>query len=153
MSKPKVVAGKAVRRLPKAGDFLRITISDSSYRFGRVIKDDVVIGPFRNGWLVYVYANRSDTQDLPDDLRKDNLLVAPLIVNQSPWAKGLFQPAGHAAIRSTDLWPTHCFQHSISGKYFDEYSNEVAGKYAYVGDFALKFDRAVESTLNTALAG
>jgi len=145
--------GKPRRRLPKVGDIFRFETSDGVFRFGRVIKDDAVVGPFRDAWLIYIYdVTSADGLTIPH-LDKDMLLVPPMIVNQSLWSKGFFEVVKNEPLASSDVRMTHCFHNDLTNKWFDEYSNEISVKSKNYGMHALLFDRAACQAIVSALEG
>jgi hypothetical protein len=147
----KIVASSPTTRLPRTGDIFRFKTSDGLFRFGRVIKDDAVVGPFKNAWLIYIYRHGSKHEDPPAELKKDDLLVAPMLVNQSPWEKGYFHTVRNEPVKSGDVLPRHAFRNRLNKKLFDEKGNELSTATEPVGDHALKFEKAVADTIVSAL--
>jgi len=142
---------KPIRKLPKTGDIFCYKTSDGLFRFGKVVKDDAVVGPFRNSLLIYLYSTPSKNKDLIPPLSKKELLFAPIFVDASMWRKGFFQQVKNEPLAQKEVFLKHCFQHRLSKKFFDEYSKELPRRIEPVGDFALHFDQSMCNQILSAL--
>ncbi len=143
---------KRIRKFPKTGDIFCYKTSDGLFRFGRVIKDDAVVGPFRCSLLIYLYSTPSKSKEIVPPLNKKELLLPPMLVDASPWRKGFFQLLKNVPLESKDVFLNHCFEHRLNKKLYDEYGKELFRRVKPVGEFALHFDpsvcRHILSTLN-----
>ena len=138
--------------MPQPGDLFVMQLPDMHYLFGRVIRNDALIGPMTDCILIYIYRSRSDskTPPPPSDLKTGNLLVPPILTNRLPWTKGDFETVDHSPLEDTDQLPQHCFLRS-NGDYYDERNNSLPGPVEPVGAWALDSFRTIDDTVSEAL--
>jgi hypothetical protein len=148
---------KPSRKAPKPGDVFVMQLPDESYLSGRVITPAARwtkaegAGP---AVLIYIYRARSDSKDVPlrEELRPDRLLVSPIMTNRLPWSRGYFETIATIPLDVDDVLRQHCFSDaSVTGKYFDEMSNEVAGPVEPVGDYGLHSFRTIDDQVSDAV--
>jgi hypothetical protein len=107
------------RKKLRAGDVFAMQMPDDLYLFGRVIGTDAVIGPMTGIILIYIFRTRSEVKAPPrrEDLRPDNLLVPPILINRLPWSRGYFETIDHRPLEQEDLLKQNCFLSSVRGQY------------------------------------
>lgn len=80
---------KPSRKRLVPGDIFALKPEGHPVYFGRVISTDARVGPFP-GILIYIHNASSNVADDVPELRRESLLVPPLITNRLPWTKGYF---------------------------------------------------------------
>lgn len=146
---------KPSRKKPQSGDIFAMQLPDETYLFGRVIRTDAVsgFGP-PTAVLIYIYRVRSDVKAIParEELRPERLLVSPIMTNRLPWSRGYFETIAALPLDSQDVLPRHCFSDAaVTGKYFDEYGNELPGVLEPCGDYGLSGYRSIDDRVSDAL--
>jgi hypothetical protein len=140
---------KKSRRPPKVGDVFTFRIGDR-WRFGRVIRTDA--HPLRDydANLFYIYRTARPEPSPTPDLRRDDLLLPPMMTNRLPWSRGYFEVLENRQLTSDDVFPQHCFtrQHRV---YVDEYRNPLAARHEPCGDFVLHSYRTIDDAISEAL--
>ncbi|KAA1423154.1 hypothetical protein F0U47_20305 [Nocardioides antri] len=144
------------RKAPQAGDVFAFQLPDLTYRFGRVIRTDATwtLAQGADGAvLIYIYRTQSREMAVPDrdELRRDHLLVPPMMTNRLPWSRGYFQTVGNVPLDEHDLLPRHCFLSAARGRYFDDYGQPLAGPIEPVGDYGLHSFRTIDAAVSDAL--
>jgi hypothetical protein len=141
------------RKKLRAGDVFAMQMPDDLYLFGRVISTDAVIGPMTGIILIYIFRTRSEVKAPPrrEDLRPDNLLVSPILINRLPWSRGYFETIDHRPLEQEDLLKQHCFLSSVRGQYFDEKGHELPGPVEPVGSRGLNSFRTADDEISDAL--
>jgi hypothetical protein len=79
-------------------------------------------GFLRDTRLVYVYEGVRDSLDMPPDehLLASNLLIAPQLVNRSPWSRGAIHVIGHVPLGPGHVLDDYCYRFR-TGRDFDEF--------------------------------
>jgi len=120
---------------PVAGDVFVLAPRDRGFYFGRVINADVEVlpeiqlpnrkpNPDWTGALVYVY-NAHAPEKLPvPELRRDRLLLPPLVLDWVCWTKGYVQTVAHMPLKEQDVLARHCFD-DLDGGFIDEFRQKV----------------------------
>lgn len=130
-----------------------MNVQDGRYLFGRVVSVEA-----RAGWsmpgsiLIYVYRSFSEELAIPSrtELTPENLLVPPMMTNTRPWSMGYFETVTNTSLAEGDLLPTHCFR-SSSGKYYDEFCNELPREVPPCGGWGLHSYRTIDDEVGAAL--
>ncbi len=116
------------RKVPSIGDIFVWTMDTHNYYFGRVIKTDAIAGGFPNSLVLYFYNNAvSDYTHIPE-LRKEELLVPPLMTNRQGWLKGFFKTIANKPLREKDQFIPNIFEDVLFQCYKDEYGNKIEKK-------------------------
>jgi hypothetical protein len=89
----------------RAWDVFAMQMPDDLYLFGRVICTDAVSGFSAGAILIYVFRTRSEVKARPrrQELRPDNLLASPILINRLPWSRGYFETIDHRLLEQADL--------------------------------------------------
>jgi len=129
-------------------------LPDDSYLFGRVIGAELEppLAPMPLSYLIYVYADRSQTkQPERDALRPERLLLPPVFINRMPWTKGYFETVGHEGLDNVAKLPQHCFWDAARARFVDLQNNPLPGEIQPCGDWALSSYRWLDDQVSDAL--
>ncbi|WP_370038413.1 immunity 26/phosphotriesterase HocA family protein, partial [Nocardioides sp.] len=145
------------RKAPLPGDVFAVQVPDSSYRFGRVIRDDATwtlaegAGP---AVLVYIYTVRANELAVPsrEELRPGGLLLPPMMTNRLPWTRGYFATVDHLPLDEADVLAPHCFFSASRGIHFDADGHMLQSPSQPVGDFGLHSFRTIDDAISDALS-
>ena len=139
---------KSTRKKIQSGDIFVCSVEKDKYIWGRVIRDKDVAAfssSMTEGiYLVYLYNTiTEDTLKVPE-LRKENLLIAPIAVTKHEWTSGYFQLVGYKELETGDVLNQHCFHvfaklggKIIADRYEDEYGNKLDTRYDPCGNDGL----------------
>jgi len=137
------------------GDIFRMMTSGERCLFGRVVgTPNEVDAPFLGpAYFIYVYDLVSFSPQPPslDALRPGGLLFSPLFTNRLPWSYGLFETLSSLGQSKSDVLERHCFIHRPSGRYFDEYGNELPEPVEPCGSLGLSSYRTIDDRVSRAL--
>jgi hypothetical protein len=133
----------------RAGDIFALRPRGRAYYFGRVIRTDV---PFWGARviLLYIYAVSSDTLIAIPPLRRNQLLVPPLLTNRLAWRHGYFQTVRNIRLTPWDLLPVHCFK-NMNQLYCDVNGQPLAQPTEPVGTYGLDSYRTIDDAVSRAL--
>jgi hypothetical protein len=141
---------KKSRRAPEVGDIFAMHPPDGMFLFGRVISTQANPLGVGGALLIYIYQQRAATKAAPTELLHSQLLVAPIITNKLPWAKGYFEFVESRPLGPSDRLPRHSFRDS-RGWYFDEFGNRLQGAIEPVGQWGLHSFRTIDDEISKAL--
>ena len=150
------------RKRLKAGDIFAIKMLDKGYLFGRVIRTDalgaeIVFGEPGMGKfiIIYIYKGLHESKEPIPDLRKEDLLIPPMITNRLAWSRGYFETVESRELEEDDLYHPHCFSvgkpGSSVGRYVDEYGNMLDREYPPSGFAGLTGYAGVDARISDAL--
>jgi hypothetical protein len=125
---------------------------DRRYLFGRVISTEAMAGWSMRANLIYVYSARSDVKAAPEEsaVRRDRLLIPPLMTNRLPWSRGYFETLTNRPLDEHDVLKQHCFR-SSGGRYYDEALRELPGPTEPCGIWGLASYRTIDDAISEAL--
>jgi hypothetical protein len=104
------------------------------------------------GWpLVYIYRHPSKEKLPIPDLRRDELLVPPLMTNHRPWSMGYFEFLENRPLGPPDRRPVHAFREVLRGGYVDEKGRRVPDPHEDGGFFGLHSFRTIDEVVSRAL--
>lgn len=85
---------------PKEGDVFVVQPIKGVYYYGKVIQTNVEsVDSFINGMtLIYIYKCNSKNKIMPQTMKDEEFLIAPIIVNNQPWKKGYFETIGNETV-------------------------------------------------------
>ena len=91
------------------------------FYFGKVIQTDLKsLDSFINGMtLIYIYNYCSIEKEIPLELEKEELLIAPIIVNNQPWLKGYFETIGNKQVLENEKTIDFAFWDTLKKEYVD----------------------------------
>jgi hypothetical protein len=147
----KILKGKRSYKNPVPGDLFifRTDNPKCSIGIGCVVIVDAKCLFYENCIIIYIYDEWISTiEDLNEsNLKKDKLLLPPIIIDKSPWTKGYFQTIKNLELTDEDIFINHCFKH-INGKYYDEYANELSEPLNLVGSASICYIGEIERRIN-----
>jgi hypothetical protein len=147
-----VMSGNGERVQPKPGDGFSVRLSDETCLAGCVVKDNAVVGPFRNVLLVYVFKpNFHPVVDAFGLVLDKVLLLPPLLTNLSPWQDGVFQVVDQRMLDGVKIPHRHVFMNRLNKRYFDEFGEPVEQGASCVGDFSLKLGPGIKKEIEMVI--
>src|SRR5262245_18287750 len=141
---------KPSRSRPHTGDVFVLRPRSLPYLFGRIIRIDARIGSIV-GILACIYKVVSPRRVPVPPLRRDELLIPPLIINRLPWSQGYFETVERLVLTPWDVLPVHCFQDFFTKNYFDEYGLILSAAVPPVGSYGLNSFRTIDDDISDAL--
>lgn len=103
--------------------------------------------------LVYIYkAFSNDKHNIPA-LKKEDLLIPPVMINRLAWSRGHFETIEHRPLTEEDVWRVHCF-HDVVRKYplyLDEFGNKLPEKVEPCGEYLLYGPGYINKAVSAAL--
>lgn len=139
------------RRVLRPGDVFALRPHDGPYIFGRVIKTDVDFSGYA-AVLIYIYKATSPTPDRIPSLRRDNLLIPPLLTNRLPWARGYFKTIDNVPLTPWDTFKIHGFADPLDrSRILDESGRPVENVGSPIGIWGLHSYRTIDDAVSDAL--
>lgn len=139
---------KRSRKRPDPGTFFVYFVERTQkFGFGRVIRDDAVVGPWKDLFLLYFYSDFSDTKAPPESLGAGDLLLPPVFSNQRPWTQGYFENVFHRPLASGEVLSFHCFR-DIRGFFVDEYGNRLDSPADPCGEYRLESFQTIDDLIS-----
>jgi len=138
---------KRSRKKPEVGDLFVMLPPDGKYLFGRVIRTDA-LGPMK-ALLIYIYANRSESKEVPEDLSPRSLLIPPTCTNALGWTHGRFETIENRPLGPGDVLERHCFY--AAGRYYDEDARPLSKKSEPCGIGGVTSYRMLDDVISDAL--
>lgn len=130
-----LVSGPPTRRFPKRGDVIAMQLVQGGFVHVAVASTAIAFwGPdFRSKFnLLYVHNEIRAEPTPPPKIRRNALIVPPLVTNRQGWLKGFFQKVGED--RDLEVWPSHCFfQDRFDGEWIDELGQQLPAPSGDVG--------------------
>nr|HPG67948.1 hypothetical protein [Candidatus Hydrogenedentota bacterium] len=104
----------------------------------------------RYSQVIYIYQHITANKKPPSELRKEDILLLPKIINHLPWGRGYFETVANWPIREGDVYERHCFKDTIYKipKYYDELGNEVPNRFEPCSFFGLSSYAVVDYELS-----
>lgn len=143
---------KRTRQKPEPGDVFVYRVRGMDFGFGRVIRTDARMEPWRDLLVIYIYnVFAPDVEPIPV-LKRDKLLVPPLLLfRQSLWTKGYFQTVQRKPLETQDVLKVHCFRDEVNRCYVDEYERRLKRRTSPCALHAVGNEYAVEADVCHAL--
>jgi len=110
-------------RTPEGGDIFALKLQGTPFLFGRAIRPDV--GSADRAALVYIYRNRRSEKRRIPNLRKDRLLLPPLLVDYRAWEEGYFETLKTVPLAPDDVRECHSFYRWTMEDFRDEDGKKV----------------------------
>ena len=142
------------RKLPKAGDVFRMHLITGQYLFGRVITTEACLWDVPRLLLLYVYNYLNDDGQVPEILRKEDLLLPPKITNRQGWLKGYFETVLQRPLGAGDSYERHCLEEVMrngTSLYYDEYDNPLSERLEPRGLRAVDGYTSIDNDIADAL--
>lgn len=138
---------KRSRKKPEVGDVFAMLPPDGKYLFGRVIRTDAM-GPMK-ALLIYIYADRSEEKEAPEELTPDALLIPPTFTNALGWTHGRFETIESRPLGPGEVLERHCF--CADGRYYNEDWEMVPERTEPCGFGGLVSFRMLDDKISDAL--
>jgi len=147
------------RRALRPGDLFVMRLPEELHLFGRVVSIEAWAGwRMPHAILIYIYDTKiHDTKsDRPAPpkravLRRDRLLVPPIMTNRLPWSRGYFETIDHMPLQPGDVYRPHCFVDSLRGVCLDEFTNQLRRCVEPCGEWGLHSFRTIDDAVSAAL--
>jgi len=145
------ILNKSRKRL-RPGDIFVIKPKKHDYYFGRVVSvtAECGFGPPK-AILIYIYNVTSNDKSKIPELRKENLLIPPIMLNRLGWSRGYFENVAYKELSTTDIFAVHCFRRPSRKTFMDEKGNELDGPCEPVGWYGLSSHRVVDDRVSEVL--
>jgi hypothetical protein len=139
------------RKLPRPGDIFVFQMRvDRLFRFGRVIRTDVKVKSITAN-LLYIYGRTSTTKLPVPGLFTNELLLPPLLINNTGWREGFFETVEHQRLEPRDVLSVHCFFEPIYRQFVDADENQLPQRYEPCGLHAVGGYGGVDWDVSKAL--
>lgn len=122
---------------PRAGDVFVMERQSGGFIFGRVVRTDACVGDVDRLLLLYIYRTRSQSLDNVPELRRDDLLLPPVLAGDNMFADGYAKVIARSRLRKDHILPVHCFQDS-RGVFHDEYNHILPERVAPCGVYGVQ---------------
>ena len=134
-----LISMKKSLKKPKNGDLFALQPEKDMYYFGKVIQTNLKsTDAFINGMtLIYIYSYCSTEKQIPVDLDKNELLIAPVIVNNQPWVKGYFETIGNAQVSEIEKNIDFAFWNVLKEEYVDITGQVIKSNPKYCSVYGL----------------
>lgn len=146
------------RKKPGVGDiFVFKMLPDQLYRYGRVIRADLdmIAADGRPGSmkavLVYIYAASAHKKLPIPPLHKDELLLPPVLTNDTGWRDGYFETLERRPIERDDVFTNHCFYDGSHKRVVDLNRKAAPEYYKPYGLYAVGGYGAIDWDVSKAL--
>jgi hypothetical protein len=145
---------KKTKNNPSEGDVFVIQPLEGKYYYGKVILANLQSkDSFINGMtLVYIYNKRSFQKVFSEDLEENDLLIAPVIVNNQPWQKGYFETVGNANVTEKERKMEYGFWDLLKRKFVNYNGDELVKEPKYWTHYGLGSYGVVGKEVQKALA-
>jgi len=145
------------RKKQRPGNIFVFQMPDDLFRYGRVIHVDVNLVAATgargnlNAILAYIYRVSSPIRLPVPTLRKEELLLPPLFINDTGWHDGYFETVDHRPLQSADVLPVHCFYDATHKCYVGQDRKPISAAYEPCGLYAVGGYGAVDWDVSKAL--
>ena len=134
-----LIAMKKSYKKPQVGDVFVLQPLKDNFYFGKVIKTNISsVDSFVNGMtLIYIYKTYSSNKMMIPDLENEELLIAPMIVNNQPWRQGYFETLCNISVSDREKNMDFAFWDVLREIFVDINKQPVKKKPKYWSDFGL----------------
>ena len=129
---------KTKKVTPRAGQLFETTNPEWPNLIGWIARDDLVVGPVRNAFLIYIF--KPEIKELNFSTRQDfvkALLLPPLITDITPWKKKSFRTTTETEITQEAFGLTPTFRHPLNGKFYSENGEPMLTPCDPIGNWAV----------------
>lgn len=149
-----VVSGnERQKKWPKQGDFFYFQLNDGRLGYGMVSLGKIDVGPFKNAIVIYIY--NYFTSSLQEDavLAKDNLLLPPIITDNSCWKNGYFVTFKTIDACEVDAFPEHYFKNPVRNKIYDQHGVTIDSptENVPIGEESIQFYKSVIKSIESVV--
>ncbi|MBA5201396.1 hypothetical protein H2Y56_18610 [Pectobacterium aroidearum] len=142
-----------VNKWPSQGDVFCFRFDDGCFGYGMVSLSKIDVGPFKNAIVIYIYNVFSDFLDESVVLSKEDLLLPPMITDNSCWKKKYFRTFKRLDVSDVDIFPNHYFRNPIRNDLRDSFGEVVTDirEDIPVGVESLRFYNGVIKEIERAM--
>ena len=132
------------KRAPQIGDVFTVHATKApGGLLGRVVSTSAIVGPTHGCNLVYVYRPGSD-------LKREQLLTAPMVTTRAPWAHRYFEFLRSEPLLPGDFFEQHAFRDD-HGRLYDEEGRPLEAAAAPIGEWRLLDVESIDAAITRAL--
>lgn len=148
-----LITMKKSMKKPQEGDIFVLQPQKMVFYFGKVIQTDLkTIDSFIKGMtLIYIYEYSRHDKVLLKNLEEENLLIAPMIVNNQPWSRGYFETIGNVPVSEKEKKLEFAFWDVLREEYVDLYGQVVKNRPKYCSIYGLGSYGSVGKEVQKAL--
>lgn len=147
-----VVSGnERQKKWPKQGDFFYFQLNDGRLGYGMVSLGKIDVGPFKNAIVIYIYDYFTSSLQEDAVLAKDNLLLPPIITDNSCWKNGYFVTFKTIETSKVDILPQHYFKNPVRNKIYDEHGVTIDSptENIPIGEESIQFYKSVIKSIES----
>ncbi|KLG17861.1 hypothetical protein YA52_15810 [Enterobacter roggenkampii] len=139
------------KKWPKEGDVFYFQLNDGRLGYGMVSLGKIDIGPFKNAIVIYIYDYFTSSLQEDAVLAKDNLLLPPIITNNSCWKNGYFVTFKTIETSEVDILPQHYFKNPVRNKIYDQHGVAIDSPIENIpiGEESIQFYKSVIKSLES----
>ncbi|NIF22095.1 Imm26 family immunity protein [Candidatus Pantoea multigeneris] len=141
------------KKWPNEGDVFYFKLSDGRFGYGMVSLGKIDVGPFKNAIVIYIYDSFTLSPDENITLKKEDLLLPPIITNASCWKNGYFVTLKKLGSNRLDVYHEHYFKNPIRNKVYNHngIETELPIDNIPVGEESIQFHKSVINSIEYAL--
>ena len=121
MAFKELIAMKRSLAYPQEGDVFTLQPQKNIFYYGKVIRTNLKSADsFINGMtLIYIYDCFSNGKVVPEHFDEEELLIAPIIVNNQLWIKGYFETIDNVPVSEKEINLEFGFWDLLTKRYVD----------------------------------
>lgn len=149
-----VVSGdEKYKSWPEAGDVFYYQLSDGRLGYGLVSLGKIDVGPFKNAIIIYIFNNFTSSLCGRIVLKKDDLLLPPIITDASCWKNGYFITFKNIYLDSMHVYPEHYFKNPLRNQIYNHCGERVASPIEGipVGEESIQFQKSIIKSIESRL--
>lgn len=134
-----LIAMKKSLKKPQEGDVFVLQPQKKIFYCGKVIQTNLEsTDSFIKGMtLIYIYDRFCSEKVVPYDLDEEELLIAPIVVNNQPWIKGYFETVDNVPVSEREKNLEFGFWDVLTKKYLDIRGMKIGKKPKYCSIYGL----------------
>lgn len=139
MAFSELIAMKKSLKHPQEGDVFALQPQKNIFYFGKVIQTNLKsTDSFIKGMtLIFIYDCFSIEKTAPKHFDENELLIAPIIVNNQPWIKGYFETVDNVPVSEREINLEFGFWDLLREKYVDIQGKKMRKKPKYCSIYGL----------------
>lgn len=139
MAFKELIAMKRSLKYPQEGDVFALQPQRNIFCFGKVIRTNLKsTDSFIKGMtLVFIYDCLCIEKVVPEHFDEEELLIAPIIVNNQPWSKGYFETVDNVPVSEREINLEFGFWDLLTGEYVDIQGKKMRKKPEYCSIYGL----------------
>ena len=147
-----VVSGnEKQKKWPKEGDVFYFQLNDVRLGYGMVALGKIDVGPFKNAIVIYIYDYFTSSLQEDAVLAKDNLLLPPIITDNSCWKNGYLVTLKTIETSEVDILPQHYFKNPVRNKTYDQHGVPIESptENIPVGEESIQFCKSIIKSIES----